>query len=242
MAAKCEVCNLEGTMLMPIRGGRCTPCREAALPPDEAKRRAKNRAYVKKYRDKNTEKVRAKNRKYHTENRQKLNDNPRRQEYRQQYQKDWQAANPDKCQAYSQKHEAKNPQRAESLVKWKMIRLGVPENRIKHMLAAARQRARQYNREFSEDLSEFLLDNIPTHCACCGCELDYKYERRSHFERHRAKSPSFDRIDSAKGYTLENVAVTCSRCNAVKSDSTLEELRHVVAYVERESRKRGLIT
>jgi hypothetical protein len=37
------------------------------------------------------------------------------------------------------------------------------------------------------------------------------------------------------------VAVTCSRCNFIKSDSTLEELRHVVAYMERESLKRGLI-
>ena len=46
--------------------------------------------------------------------------------------------------------------------------------------------------------------------------------------------PSLDRIDSTRGYTLDNVAVICGRCNRLKSDASLSELKLLVAYVERE--------
>lgn len=41
-------------------------------------------------------------------------------------------------------------------------------------------------------------------------------------------NPSVDRIDPAKGYIKGNVRVICQRANAVKSNSSLEELELVV--------------
>lgn len=47
-------------------------------------------------------------------------------------------------------------------------------------------------------------------------------------------SPSIDRIDPAGGYTRENIRIISWRANKIKSDATLEELRAVLSYVERE--------
>lgn len=48
-------------------------------------------------------------------------------------------------------------------------------------------------------------------------------------------SPSLDRMIPALGYVASNVRVISYRANAIKRDATLDELRALVAYVERES-------
>jgi hypothetical protein len=195
--------------------------------------REKCKQYGKKFYDANREQLREKSNRWFAENKDK-----RRAWYaatrddRKVYRQAWYQKNKDKCRQYTKNHLIKNPDRPAQSAAWKAAHLAIPKNRIKHMLAAARQRARRYGREFSEELNDLLLNSIPTHCTCCGHELDYKYESRSHSARHRARSPSFDRVDNTKGYTVENVAVTCSRCNFLKGDSTFEEIEHVYKYMK----------
>lgn len=46
-------------------------------------------------------------------------------------------------------------------------------------------------------------------------------------------SPSIDRIDNKKGYILGNVQVISYRANMLKGDASIEEVRRVLAYMDR---------
>ena len=59
-------------------------------------------------------------------------------------------------------------------------------------------------------------------CVYCGCKFDMNGTRHD----HRA-SPSVDRLDPTLGYTTDNVVLCCHRCNAIKNDATLLELRTI---------------
>lgn len=66
-------------------------------------------------------------------------------------------------------------------------------------------------------------------CPCCHTQLDSRF----HFEGgRRINAPSIDRFDPSLGYTVENISVICWRCNELKSDGTLAELRGIVRWME----------
>ena len=66
----------------------------------------------------------------------------------------------------------------------------------------------------------------PTHCPILGIELDYFAEGR------QENSPSFDQIDSGKGYVQGNVQILSWRANRIKNDGTAEEHRKIADYLE----------
>jgi len=66
----------------------------------------------------------------------------------------------------------------------------------------------------------------PTHCPILGLELDYFAETRME------NSPSFDRIDSNKGYEKGNVIVVSWRANRIKNDGTPGEHRKIADYID----------
>lgn len=71
----------------------------------------------------------------------------------------------------------------------------------------------------------------PTHCPILDIELDY-------FSEYRAEnSPSFDRLDSSRGYVTGNVVVVSWRANRIKNDGTLEEHRKIMEYLENITQK-----
>ena len=76
------------------------------------------------------------------------------------------------------------------------------------------------------DLNVSDLDNLsfPITCPILGMQL--------HFNRGKAKDNSYsiDRIDSSKGYTVDNIVVISLRANKLKSDATLEELKSITEY------------
>lgn len=45
-------------------------------------------------------------------------------------------------------------------------------------------------------------------------------------------SISFDRIDSTKGYAIDNLIVVSYRANRLKSDASLDELKRILAFYE----------
>jgi hypothetical protein len=107
---------------------------------------------------------------------------------------------------------------------------------MRYMVQRAGLRAERAGLEFHPELSEVLASNPPTHCACCGFEFDYTTVYDRGFRHNRA--PSLDRVDNSRGYTLDNVAVICTRCNLIKSDATPDELETVAAYA-RQGADRG---
>ncbi len=79
-----------------------------------------------------------------------------------------------------------------------------------------------------EHLMERLTKN--PNCECCDKKLDLGYKDNKRFNDD---SPSMDRVDSSKGYTKNNVAILCWRCNKHKQDSTSNELRVIADFMDR---------
>lgn len=45
-------------------------------------------------------------------------------------------------------------------------------------------------------------------------------------------SPSIDKFDPSKGYTLDNVALICWRCNNIKRNYKADDLRRVANWMD----------
>lgn len=96
---------------------------------------------------------------------------------------------------------------------------------ITNALRQARRRANDKDLEF--DLTpEWVLANTPSKCPVLGLELERGCTEKS-------RSPSIDRVDPSRGYTMDNCQIISQRANVLKNDANLEELRAVVSFLER---------
>lgn len=89
------------------------------------------------------------------------------------------------------------------------------------MLQDAKQRAKKSGIVF--DLVEGDI-RIPSKCPVLGIPLQTSDGRASH------NSPSLDRIDPGKGYTIDNVIVVSHRANTLKRDASIDELRRLARF------------
>lgn len=76
----------------------------------------------------------------------------------------------------------------------------------------------------------YLEHDHPLNCEVCGVLFDFACGKGS-----QVNAATLDRVDNAKGYTVDNVRMICWRCNAAKRDSSLEQLEQLVAYMKRNS-------
>lgn len=100
-----------------------------------------------------------------------------------------------------------------------------PATPASRLLALTKYRARKRGIPFdltSEDVA------IPAFCPVLGLPLF----RNSGGRAQGPNSPTVDRISPSLGYVQGNVRVISSRANAIKSDSTPEELLRVAAYMQ----------
>lgn len=94
------------------------------------------------------------------------------------------------------------------------------------MLKHAKRNAKAKNVPFNlreEDVP------VASHCPVLGLPMKIGDGRRTD------ASPSLDRIVPERGYVPGNVRVISWRANNLKSNATIEELRAVLQYVERET-------
>ena len=68
-----------------------------------------------------------------------------------------------------------------------------------------------------------------TLCPCCKVLFDY--ESLLNGTKNNA-SPSADRFNNSKGYIKDNVVIICWRCNNLKRDTSIEELKTVINWLE----------
>ena len=106
-------------------------------------------------------------------------------------------------------------------------RRALPHWQLDYILRNARTRARKREMLFDDAVID-LAKTPPARCACCGGTLEYKQG-----QGQNPRSPSIDRLDSRRGYTLDNVAIVCMRCNAIKNDGTAAEHRQIADYIDR---------
>lgn len=86
------------------------------------------------------------------------------------------------------------------------------------------KKANNFEHEWTVEFGELAF---PAHCPVLGIELDYFAERT------QENSPSFDRVDSSKGYVKGNVIVCSWRANRIKNDGTAEEHRKIYEFLSK---------
>jgi hypothetical protein len=76
------------------------------------------------------------------------------------------------------------------------------------------------------DLKPTDIDDIgiPITCPVLGIPITFNRGEPSD------NSISFDRIDSTKGYTRDNLIIVSYRANVLKSNATLDEMRRLVNF------------
>jgi uncharacterized protein YaiL (DUF2058 family) len=215
------------------------------LTPEEIKKQ-KRCAYERTWKQANPEKARASVDKYQSGNRDKLRERGRlamaawrkaNPEKNAEKQKEWRDANRESAIARSRIYYAANKEKME-VQRVERRNAGIyyynePANRIQHILTGAKRRAKANGIEFDLGLYVKLKATPAEQCACCAATLEYKFKMHDGRGFVLNRSPSLDRFDNTKGYTVENVRVICLRCNILKRDATVEELEAIVAYMRR---------
>lgn len=98
-------------------------------------------------------------------------------------------------------------------------------NRPRITFLSAKRRAKLKGIPFELDLDD-IRALIPELCPVFGIPLSYDSDTDT--------SPSLDRLDSSKGYTVENTRIISTRANRIKNNATASELRMVYEWMCRE--------
>jgi hypothetical protein len=120
---------------------------------------------------------------------------------------------PEKQLAYARKYQAK---RRESF-----------EYRLQMLINASKQRAALKHIKHTLTLDE-LKSIYPTDNKCPVFGVELKFGDAG----FRDNSPSIDKIDPSKGYTLDNVQVISWRANRLKADATIQELELLLSFMK----------
>ena len=99
------------------------------------------------------------------------------------------------------------------------------------MLNSAKQRAKEKGLEFNLTIDDIV---IPERCPVLGIELRPSVGQGRLPNDKIWYSPTIDRLDNDEGYTPANIRVISHRANFLKNNATLEQMKKVVAYMERE--------
>jgi len=99
--------------------------------------------------------------------------------------------------------------------------------RLQMLLNASKQRAVLKNIEHTLTLEQLkAIYPADNKCPVFGTELQFG---NAGFREH---SPSIDKIDPNKGYTLDNVQIISWRANRLKADASINELEMLLAFMK----------
>lgn len=121
-----------------------------------------------------------------------------------------------------------DPEYRDKIIKRNQQRNSTPEQRIKKNLSQRKAQAKQKGLEFSITLDDLLP--LPFYCPVLGHKLNYTGSSI----KNKEFSPSIDRIDNTKGYIKNNVIIISNRANTLKSDATVEEIRLLADFMEKQ--------
>lgn len=175
--------------------------------------------YYTKYRAENREKISKYNRQYRRKNAEKIA----------KWNSEWRKKNRDTILANQEKYR-KSDDGKEYHDRYIKKYLSNPVNRMRYLYNAVARRARNKGIKIDANLREVLMDNPPTNCLCCGKTFDLKSIGKG--QENKWDSPSVDRFDNNKGYTVKNIRIICVRCNSLKADAAIEELERIIAYMK----------
>ena len=102
----------------------------------------------------------------------------------------------------------------------------ISQKDFKVLWSQLKNSAAQRNIPFDLKPTDIDEIGIPVSCPVLGIPLFF------HRQKVQDDSISFDRIDSTKGYTVDNIIVISYRANRLKSDATLDELKRITSFYE----------
>ena len=140
----------------------------------------------------------------------------------------WKHKHPEKAKEYSKNCWERNKERLtkERKETRKACYAKAPkETWLKETFRHARRRARRGGTPYDWEIPNLRL---PDYCPVLGIKLDYSGFRG----KADMNSPSLDRIIPLLGYVKSNICVISLRANRLKNDSTLDEMRRILAYME----------
>tara|TARA_S200002703_G_C3634734_1_gene194943 strand:+ start:48 stop:380 length:333 start_codon:yes stop_codon:yes gene_type:complete len=100
----------------------------------------------------------------------------------------------------------------------------ITDKDITQLWRQLRESARKRNIPF--DLTPSDINDIGIPLTCPVLNIPIYFNRGS----PKDNSISFDRIDSTKGYTRDNLVIVSYRANKLKSNATLEEMENLVTF------------
>jgi hypothetical protein len=95
---------------------------------------------------------------------------------------------------------------------------------VDKIYSALKQSAKSRGIEFTLNKSDLWQIDIPLTCPILGLTLKHNKGQAGD------DSYSFDRIDSSKGYTIDNLIIISHRANMLKSNSTLSEMKALYEF------------
>ena len=106
----------------------------------------------------------------------------------------------------------------------------------KRLWGGAKRRAKRKGIEFNI-LTYKSLPKVPKYCPILGIPLKVGKEKGSN-GGGTDNSPSLDRINNNKGYTIDNIQIISRKANQMKSNATLKEIEKLYNYMSRIINKR----
>lgn len=103
----------------------------------------------------------------------------------------------------------------------------ITDKEIKQLYNQLKNSAKKRNIEFNLTLTDLHDLGIPLTCPVLNIPI-YFYR-----EKVRPDSISFDRINSSKGYTKDNLVIVSHRVNKLKSNATLEEMEAMINFYKK---------
>lgn len=104
---------------------------------------------------------------------------------------------------------------------------------IAYLCKSIEKRIKKSNMQYDPNIYILLKNeyNKSNLCKCFGIEIQYNKNG------HKDNSISIDRVNNNLGYIVGNVQLICYRANAIKSNSTIDELCRIIYYLEYEEYK-----
>lgn len=95
---------------------------------------------------------------------------------------------------------------------------------LKELWRHLKQSATKRKIPFSLTLTDLNNISFPVTCPILGLELKFNKDRAAD------DSYSIDRIDSSKGYEIDNIVVISQKANRVKNNATSDELAKIEQF------------
>lgn len=102
----------------------------------------------------------------------------------------------------------------------------IPVNQkdLKELYNHLKSSAKKRKIPFSLTMADMYEISFPISCVITGEPLYFNYGKATD------NSFSIDRIDSTKGYSIDNIIVISNRVNRIKNNATPEELSKIAAF------------